>query len=223
MTPGLSPPPRVRPAAGLALLGVALGVFALLAADLAWHGPVTNADAGISTWFHGRMHPVLTQLLLAVTHMHSTLGILLMAAGAAALLAWKKQAAWLPVLVFSVPGGLVLNSLVKDVFQRARPRFDDTAATLASYSFPSGHTAGATVWWGFLLVLWFAWEPRSGPRIAAVAVAAIMVALTALSRVYLGFHYVSDVLASAAEGTAWLVLCFMVTGALRWSREERNA
>jgi undecaprenyl-diphosphatase len=213
----------VRPAAGVLLLCIAVGVFALFAADLLWKGPVTTADAGISTWFHGRMHPAMTQMLLAVTQLHSTLGIGLMAAAAAALLAWRRQGAWLAPLVLAVPGGLLLNSLVKQAFQRARPHFDDAAATLASYSFPSGHTSGATVWWGFLLVLWFASDARGGPRAVAAAVAVVMVLLTAISRVYLGFHYASDVLAAIAEGTAWLVLCFMVTGALGRSAQERAA
>jgi len=111
-------------------------------------------------------------------------------------------------------GGLLLNVLVKHTFQRARPVWDDALLTLHTYSFPSGHTAGATVWWGFFTVLVFTHRPTWQRRAATVFLAIGMVSLTALSRVYLGVHYLSDVLAAVAEGCAWLVLCFMASARL---------
>jgi undecaprenyl-diphosphatase len=193
------------------LLALACAVFGALAVDLVRHGPVTAADASISAWFHAHGRPAATRALLAVTHWHGTLGVLLMAAVAGLWLAWRRQWQWLALLAVSVPGGLVLNSLVKHAFHRARPHFDTPLVTLASSSFPSGHTAGATVWWGFALVWFFAHEPRPARRAVATCVAVSLIVLTALSRVYLGAHYLSDVLAAAAEGTAWLALCFTVS------------
>ncbi|MDB5871732.1 MAG: hypothetical protein JWQ07_1174 [Ramlibacter sp.] len=209
------PPPRLHAPAGLALLALALLLFGWLAADLLRHGPITRADAGISTWFHGHLHPLITQSLLAVTYLHSTAGVCLMALAAALFLAWRRQAQWLPALALAVPGGLLLNASVKQAFHRARPDLADPLLTLATYSFPSGHTAGATVWWGFFAVLLLSHQPRLAWRVAGVALAAVMISLTALSRVYLGVHYLSDVLAAIAEGCAWLALCFMAVGVMR--------
>lgn len=208
-------PPRLRPALGAPLLALSLGLFALLAADLLHQGAITQADAAISAWLRARMQPHLTQALLAITGLHSNPGLGLMALTAAAVLARRRQLAWLPVLALGVGGGMLLNGGVKLAFQRARPVWEDASFTLTTYSFPSGHTAGATVWWAFFAVLVFAHRPAWPWRAAAVVLAIGMVSLTALSRVYLGVHYLSDVLAAAAEGCAWLVLCFMASAAWR--------
>ncbi len=202
------PPPRLQLPAAALWLALACALFGALAAALLGHGPITAADAPISAWFHGHGHPAATQALLAITHWHSTLGVLLMAAAAGLAFAWGRSWRWLALLAASVPGGLILNALVKHAFHRARPQFDTPLLTLASSSFPSGHTAGATLWWGFALVWLFAHEPRPGRRALAMFVAVSLVLLTALSRVYLGAHYLSDVLAAMAEGGAWLALCF---------------
>jgi membrane-associated phospholipid phosphatase len=202
--------PRLPARTAIALLALCVAVFAALAADLRWHGPVTRADIPISAWFHLHAQPALTAFATAMSQVHSTLGICLMALAAAAALALCRQTEWLPLLALSVPGGLLLNVLVKQAFQRARPSFDSPTATLASYSFPSGHTAGATVWWGFALLVAFALEKRPGRRALACAVAVAMILLTGLSRIVLGLHYLSDVLAAMAEGAAWIVLCVAV-------------
>jgi len=188
-------------------MATCLALFAALASDLRWHGPVTRADIPISVWFHVHAQPSFSALALLVSQVHSTLGICLMAVAAAAALAHYRQTDWLLLLALSVPGGLILNSLVKHAFERARPSFDSPTVTLASYSFPSGHTAGATVWWGFALLVWFAWEQRRRRRALACAVAVAMILLTGASRMVLGLHYLSDVLAAMAEGAAWVVLC----------------
>jgi undecaprenyl-diphosphatase len=195
-------------------LAIAVAAFGLFAFDLTRHGPLTSADAAITSWFHRHTQWVVTQLLLAITLLHSTYGVCAMAAIAAAWLAWRRQMQWLAALALIVPGGLVLNALVKHAFQRARPVLVDPLLTLPTYSFPSGHTAGATVWWGFALALLVAHRPRLRWRAAGAITAVLMIALTALSRVYLGVHYLSDVLAAVAEGVAWLALCFTVLGAL---------
>ncbi len=200
--------PCVRPTAGLGLAALAVLVFTALALDLRWHGPLTRADIGVSVRLHGGMHPLLTQFMVAVTDLHSTLGICVLGAIAAAGLVSRRAFHWLPLLVAVVPGGLVLNASLKHVFARARPLFDGLPVSdLRTFSFPSGHTAGATIWWGFALVLWFAFERRALQRLAGVSVAVALVLLTGLSRVYLGFHFPSDVLAAMAEGVAWLALC----------------
>lgn len=201
-------PPRLRLTAALLLMGLATAVFLALALDLLHGGPVTAADGAVGDWLRAHTPPAATQALLALTHLHSTAGIYLMAALAALVLLWRKQTAWLLPLVLAVPGGLLLNAGVKQAFQRARPSFDSPLPALASYSFPSGHTAGATVWWGFLLVLLLAHRPARRWRMAGLAVAMGMIALTALSRIYFGVHHPGDVLAGMAEGVAWLGLCF---------------
>lgn len=210
-------PPVLQARAALPLLVLGCGAFAALAADLLLQGPVTAADAGVSRWMYRNAGAGFTALMVAVSAVHGTWPLLALSAAAALVLWWRHQQAWAAALVLCVPGGMLLNYAVKHAFQRARPAFDGAAA-IASYSFPSGHAAGATVWWGFLLVWWFAHRTGARARLAGAALAVTMVLLTALSRVYLGVHYLSDVLAAIAEGAAWLALCFMVLGRRPWNR-----
>ncbi|GAC1540839.1 MAG: hypothetical protein NVS2B4_20210 [Ramlibacter sp.] len=208
------PLPRTHLAASLVLAVVGVCMFAALVADLLLDGPVTRVDAPISNWFELHAQPWATPLMLALSAAHGTLGICALAAALAVALVLRHQSHWLPLLLVTVPGGLLLNALVKTVFHRARPTFEHPLVSLATSSFPSGHAAGATVWWGFVLMLWWAREPRPGRRALACGVAGALVLLVALSRVYLGAHYPSDVLAGIAEATAWVSLCAIGANAL---------
>ena len=107
------------------------------------------------------------------------------------------------------------------MFRRARPHFDHPLLTLETYSFPSGHTASATVLYGFVLCFFAAHAASRGRVALATAGALTAVALVGLSRMYLGVHYLSDVLAAAAEGCMWLALC--MTGLAAWRRRGAGA
>lgn len=121
-------------------------------------------------------------------------------------------------LVLVLPCGMVLDFLLKIIFHRQRPRFEDSFLTFYGYSFPSGHTMAATLLYGLLAVFAVialeAWRWRVG----AVLCAFIMVLLVGFSRVYLGAHYLSDVLGAAAAGSAWLALSLTVVDTLRRNR-----
>ena len=180
-------------------------------------------DLAVSAWFHAHLHPTLTQLMLVLAHWHSTPGLLAMTA----LLGWALQRAgrswWLLALVLSVPGVMLLNVGVKHLVQRARPQFDDPVLVLTTYSFPSGHTAGATVFYGFLAA-YLATRPRAKRWQGwIVAVAAGMILLVGVSRIYLGVHYLTDVIAGMVEGVLWLALCLSGVRALRRRREDPTA
>jgi membrane-associated phospholipid phosphatase len=213
-----SPAPRLRGRAALLLFLLACVAFGTLAADLLLHGPVTAADPAISLWFHHHGRAPLTIAMRAVTGLHATAVVLALSAVAATVLVLRGERAWVVPLVACVPAGLVLNVLVKNSFQRPRPSFDHPLLALTTYSFPSGHTCAATLAWGFALVWLFAHRTQARVRVLGSVVAVVMVALTALSRVYLGAHYVSDVLAASAEGMAWLALCCLVLTPRIWPR-----
>lgn len=175
-------------------------------------------DVPVSAWFQANTHPVITQFMLMITHWHSTPGTMLMTAVLALWLARRGMVGWLVSLALSVPGGMLLNVGVKHLVQRERPHFDDPLVTLTTYSFPSGHTAGATLLYGFLAVLLLA-HARAAPwRVAIVPVAVLMVLLVGMSRIYLGAHYLTDVLAALVEGLLWLAL---ILGGLRSLRRRR--
>jgi membrane-associated phospholipid phosphatase len=115
-----------------------------------------------------------------------------------------------------------LNVLLKYTYMRARPSFDDAILTLATYSFPSGHTAAATLLYGIIAAYLVCLTPRFGLRGAIVAGAVLMVALVGASRVYLGVHYASDVLAAVVESCGWLAVCITASSTLRRRRSARS-
>jgi undecaprenyl-diphosphatase len=207
---------------GLALLLAAAWIFGAIAEDIVTGDTITLVDVRLAHWFHDRATPGFTRAMLVVTHWHGIPGECIMGA-LLALWFWRRRAHyWMIVCLIAVPGGMLLNVALKHVFRRARPGFDDPLLSLLTYSFPSGHTAAATVFYGllacYLLRRVHAWRAR----VAIVSAAVAMVMLVALSRMYLGVHYLSDVLAAAAEGAAWLAICITAVSTLHRRRLARG-
>ncbi len=121
-------------------------------------------------------------------------------------------------VVVAVGGGALLNAAVKALVDRARPTLPEPVASGSFSSFPSGHAQGVVVASGVLLLVMLP-ALRPALRPVAVAAAACWVLLMGFSRLALGVHYLSDVLAGYAFGLAWLLAC---TAAFRAWRVERG-
>jgi len=212
------------------LARVVLSAVVLVSTAWALAGPITAvlASPGVSrtdehaaAWIHAHAGPVAMSAFAVLTELHGTAGVLSLAAVCAACM-WRTrwQPMW-PLLVASVPGGLLLNTAVKQAVQRARPEWGYAYETIASYSFPSGHTAGASVFYGFVVLL--LWPSLRSPlaRAALLVGGVAMVLLVASSRIALGVHYLSDCIAAACEAAVWLAVCW--TGRRRLPIEMRRA
>jgi undecaprenyl-diphosphatase len=133
----------------------------------------------------------------------------------------KRERFWLLALTVAVPGGMLLNVALKHAFQRARPVFEEPLLSLGTYSFPSGHAAGSTVFYGILaaylicnLRLW-RW------RLLIAMSSVVLVSLVALSRMYLGVHYLSDVVAGIVESIGWLAFILTSVAFMRqWFQQD---
>jgi membrane-associated phospholipid phosphatase len=208
--------------AGLALLLAAVSVFSDLAEDVMEKDTITVVDTQVAHWFNTHAFEPLTSFMLGVSLMHSVAGMTVLVLALATYL-WRVRARyWVLALVLSVPGGMLLNVMFKYIFQRRRPVFDEPLVTLMTYSFPSGHTAAATLFYGLLASYLVIARPHWNVRLGTAAFCTIMVLLVALSRVYLGAHYVSDVLAAMAESVAWLAICITGISTLRRRRQGRT-
>ena len=204
---------------GVLVLFVFALIFGNIAEGVATADEITVVDVQLSQWFHSRATPPLTRAVLLFTHLHSTVGIIALSSLLA--LYWLRARVWdwLLTLVLTVPLGMLLNVLLKNIFQRVRPVFDVPLLTLNTYSFPSGHAAGATLFYG-ILAAWFISRATSWRwRVFIALLAALMTALVGLSRIYLGVHYLSDVLAAIAASSCWLA--FSLT-AVETSRRRRR-
>ena len=107
-------------------------------------------------------------------------------------------------LVAASGGALLLNGLMKVYFQRPRPQLP-WASTLPDFSFPSGHTMNSVAFYVALaVIIWSVRGRRSGA--VALAVAIVLCGLIGLSRIYLGYHYFTDVLGGFLAGASWLLI-----------------
>jgi membrane-associated phospholipid phosphatase len=207
---------------GMLLLFVAGAVFHALAEAVMGQQAITVLDLQVAHWFNAHAFQPLTGIMLGISLLHSAAGMTVLVA-ALALYLWRVQARyWLLALLFSVPGGMLLNVGLKYLFQRSRPVFEEPLVTLVTYSFPSGHTTAATCFYGLLASYLVIARPRWSVRLGTVALCLAMVLLVAFSRVYLGAHYVSDVLAAMAESVAWLAVCITAISTLRRRRAGKS-
>ena len=205
--------------AGALVVTLCAFIFGHIAEDVVTMDKITMLDLQLSQWFHSRATPSLNRFMLLITHLHGTLGILALSLLLAIYWIRIKAWAWLITLVLTVPFGMLLNVLLKHTFQRTRPTFDVPLLTLDSYSFPSGHAAGATLFYG-VLAAWLICTTRSWRWRAFIAtLACLFVALVGISRIYLGVHYLSDVLAAVAASGGWLTLS--LTAVAIWCRHRR--
>jgi undecaprenyl-diphosphatase len=206
--------------AGVLILVGASWMFGGIAEDVVTGDPLTIGDKHVAEWFHQHTTPGLKAAMQVITGFASPLWVTCVAVVAAAVLWWKRCWYRLLALVLVIPGGMAQIPLLKMAFHRHRPNFEDTLSIFQGYSFPSGHAMAAMLLYGLLAV--FAvlvlntWRQRS----LAVLGAIVMILLVGFSRVYLGAHYLSDVLGAFAAGLAWLVLSLTAVDTLRRSRNR---
>jgi len=129
------------------------------------------------------------------------------------LLAGKRHAA--VAVIVAVAGGLVLSTLLKLGFDRARPDLVPHGSAVYTASFPSGHSMMAAVTYLTLGALLAGVEASIRIKIYLLSVAVILTALVGVSRVYLGVHWPTDVAAGWAVGEAWALFCSLVMRALQ--------
>lgn len=204
-------PKRVRDYrvwAGIVVLFAAAAAFAVIAFAVQTKDPILARDLQVLVYLHTHGNPAFAAFTLALSDLHALPGMAAATLLLAFVMARKKRWHWVWALGIAMIGGMLLNLGLKMAFSRARPSWDDPLITLASNSFPSGHTAGATLFYGFVAVYLVAHVESLGWRVVAVVATALMVALVAFSRMYLGVHYPSDVLAAMSASSAWLMVSF---------------
>ena len=148
----------------------------------------------------------LDTLMLACTRWGDVLPMTVVSAGIVLLLLLVRRGKEARFLMFGAGGGLLLNLLLKELFHRARPgaSFVYLLPSLSSLSFPSGHTMGTTSVVGSLAVILHLVKAPRAVRWVVILLGAAAIVGVALSRVYLGAHYPSDVLGGFLAAAAWV-------------------
>ncbi len=184
----------------LALLAAAL-VFVMLLEDVA-EGEIMRLDVLAYRFFVQTLRSdVVTPVMEGFTSLSSVAVVAVMTLVVAAL-APGKAPGW--CVAVNIGGAGVLNILLKNIIQRPRPDGFRLVAE-SGYSFPSGHSMISMAFFG--LVIWMVWHYHKDDvmRYVWCAVFGLIIALVGISRIYLGVHYASDVIAGFCVSIIWLV------------------
>jgi undecaprenyl-diphosphatase len=221
-----------RAQAFYAVVGVWLGLAFVLAFLAFWAfvalagnvaaGETQRIDEAVMHWLNARGTPGLDKVGRSVTELGSGLVMAVMALLVSTFLWIHGERRAVALLWIGLAGVYLLDDVLKDFFERARPEvFAWRTVRPSGYAFPSGHSLNATVGYTLFAFLVARLERSRRLRAATFAVAATLVAAVAVSRVYLGVHYPSDVLAGVLIGFAWAMACVLSVYVLRDLRAPR--
>ncbi len=179
--------------------------------------PLAGPDHEVAGWFHAHLTRAFVTVLRAFTEFGSSewIGVILFLL--VVFFVWKRWWPSLVTLIVAVPGGMLLNELVKVVVHRHRPFVDGPFVDWSGYSFASGHTIGATLLYGQLALFILPMIKGRRWRTLTVSSAALLIALVGFSRIALGAHFLTDVLAAIFFGIIWLAFCLIAGKPMRRS------
>jgi membrane-associated phospholipid phosphatase len=196
---------------------VTFGAFASLVAG----GFTQKMDESILQWFQSHRSDLLNQIMLEATVLGSG-AVLIVLVLIASVFLWLTKHHWsVYILLMGVFGGQLINGLLKGYFERPRPTVVEFVDEVHSLSFPSGHAMTSMIVYGSIGYLVARLEPTRGLRLTTWVVAALMIILVGISRMYLGVHYPSDVFAGFLAGLAWLGFVAASLAAIRFFAPRR--
>lgn len=198
---------------GLALAAALVSalLFARIAEDYLTNDPLARWDVSFARWLAGERNGPAVDFFRVVTLLGSPAAAVVIGAVACVFLYRRRhlvEAALLPVVL---GGAELLNLILKLSFHRPRPEV--ASVHLDTYSFPSGHAMISTAAYGALAYIVCRRLCTTSGRVALVAGTAAFIALVCFSRLYLGVHYLSDVLGGVAAGGFWLAVSIALEGA----------
>lgn len=200
------------------------GAFAIVVGALAFlflasqvmAGTTQGADEAIVQWFRQPADPALPkgppwlrEAVVDVTALGSHVVIMLLVIAIGGFLWIHGRMRLILLLLISTAGGMLMNSVTKMLFDRPRPSVVPHLREVVTPSFPSGHAAMSAIVYLTIGVLLFEVVKGARARMYCLGVAMAAAGLVGFSRVYLGVHYPSDVLAGWATGIAWAAGCWV--------------
>ena len=208
----------------LALLAAAGCALGLLVHGLAGRGGHTSLDRLLVRAVAEHRSAWLTTAMRVLTWLGSTTVLVPLVVGIG-LVARRRTGSWasLATLGLSLGGAIVLYDFVKPVVGRPRPHTGRLVETITGYSFPSGHSTQMAAVTVTLALLTSAMTGSRRRRVTAWSIAVVASLVVAFSRVYLGVHWPTDVVAALALGAAWAGLSFATTRGCRAASAESES
>lgn len=192
--------------AGFAIAGFALWLFAEIA-DEVLKQETDAFDTEILQTIANFHTPVLNKIMIGVTSLGDPTFLAWLSFAFAIFLLLQKRWGSFIITVITATGAILLNFWLKDIFARDRPELWERIIDVGFYSFPSGHAMISLVIYGFI-GYWLASNFKSW-RIPIISFTVLLIAAIGLSRLYLGVHWPTDVIAGYAAGIVWLISCIL--------------
>ena len=208
---------------GYLISASALWLFGSITEDVVHNEALTAVDLSFHTWMRAHATPLGDQIAVAISFLGGPLIMTIIALVVGMILvrrgAWLMLSVWLAAFVV----GAFLDWMLKNTIRRPRPVGAERFLHGVSFSYPSGHSMGSLIGLAMLAyVLFQLWPPAHRHRVVVVIVTVVLVLLVGWSRLYLGVHYLSDVIAGFAAGAVWVTAC--ITGLeLAMRPRERDA
>ncbi|GAB4242553.1 MAG: hypothetical protein Kow00129_01130 [Thermoleophilia bacterium] len=218
-----------RQAYGLVLtLGLLISVFlvwgfSILTEWVLTRGPLSEPDRRIAVILQEHAVPELTRVMVFVTYLGSgwfTIGVSVLLG---VFLLWRRRLLEALLILTSAPGAWLLTAMIKPLVGRPRPDFIEPLVSAEGYAFPSGHATVAAAFYLVLGVLVAGWVRRWETRVYVLLAALALVLFVGFSRMYLGVHYLTDVLAGYVVGFFWATLAMTATTTLGRAWEQATA
>lgn len=179
-----------------------------------------SLDTAIMVAIRGIHTPLFDQAMMGTTFLGDPTVLLLLCLAVAVWLYKRHRRSQANTLAIAAVGSLILQYVLKQLFTRERPDLWEQFINLRDYSFPSGHAVMSLVIYGMLGYLLAIHFPHRQKLITTVTV--LLVFAIGFSRVYLGVHWPTDVIAGYAAGAMWLVACIFSLRVWRQRRRYRT-
>jgi membrane-associated phospholipid phosphatase len=200
---------------GLPLLGallalaVSLWAFGAIVDEQILEGE-TRTDERLAVWLHGRATEPLTDVFRAITRLGNFITLFAVTLVAVVIFWRRRERIDAAFVALAALGAQVLSTGMKLGFRRDRPFFPDPLATESTFSFPSGHALVSLAVYGSIALVLARRLTSRIQRALLLGATALLVIAIGFSRLYLGVHFLSDVLAGYAAGAAWLAFLYVV-------------
>ncbi len=199
---------------GLLVSFALIGVFAAIAEDVVEQEELVQIDVAFADALHSLATPTSTEMYRILSFIGME-GLWITGVVVALYFLLRKQRLHFAIWLLALVGGTLLNNALKLVFARSRPVFIDPFVVEHNFSFPSGHAMMSLI--GFGLFAYFVFQALHShlARIFVVFTAVMLVMLIGISRMALGVHYFSDVMAGFAAGGVWLAACITAMNTIK--------
>jgi undecaprenyl-diphosphatase len=188
------------------LAAIATLIFLGWLADEVLDGETRQFDDATRAAVHTFASPPLTLFMRAVSFLGSSQFLTVASILAIVLFAWRKWGREAKLFALTMIGASTLNITLKLAFKRPRPVPFFNLTAPESYSFPSGHSLASFCFFAGLAAILSGRIKQKRPRTIMWTIAIVMFLLIGLSRIYLGVHYTTDVIAGFAAASIWILV-----------------